>query len=310
MNRCIDNGHEGCPCTLAQSGNCLVCSRLNGGTCDDCSWQGACVYALYEQNGRQIIQERKNRLLPIKEVRTYGPNLKVFVLEADKGFCQKAGTAGAFVFVKTPETHDWFGAPISVLKSQPDHGLVHLAVCACGPKTNRVLQETKALHVRGVYYNALSGQRGLLLDPEETFVFAKGVAIAPLRNYLDGGSRYSRQLQNMYLFADLEKTGMDFFQDYFGDLAVRAVEIRDFAKEGLCSLERLDHLEAQCLGRARINVLALTSPYYVSQIQRAVGAGKMILRPTEGNMCCGEGICGACTKIDAYGRMIRRCKAD
>ena len=309
MNRCIDAGREGCPCALAESGDCLVCSRLGGGSCDDCGWQGTCIYTLYEQNGRQLIQERQNRLLDIAEIRTYGPNFKVFVLEADKGFCQRAQTAGAFVFVKTKKDHDWFGAPISVLKSEPDRGRLHLAVCACGPKTSRILQEEETLSVRGVYYNALSGQSHMLTDPEETYLFAKGVAIAPLRNYLDGGSRYRRQIQNLHAYIDLEKTGMDFFLDYFGDLPADAIRIRDFAREGLCSLEQLDYLERQVMARARINVMALTSPYYAAHVQRAVGKEKTILRPTEGNMCCGEGICGACTEVDRQGHLIRRCKA-
>lgn len=308
MNKCIDAGREGCPCVLAESGNCLVCPRFGGSSCDDCSWQGTCIYALYEQNSRKVIQERQNRMLSIREVRTYGSNLKVFVLEADKGFCQKAQTAGAYVFVRGEKDHDWFGAPISVLKAEPEEGLLHLAVCACGPKTSRILHAEKALMVRGIYYNGLAGRSSLLTDPEETFVFAKGVAIAPLRNYLDGGSRYRRHLTNLHLFADLDKTGMDFFKDYFGDLTADTIQIRDFAREGLCSLEQLDHLEGQSMARARINVLALTSPYYANHIQRAVGREKMILRPVEGNMCCGEGVCGACTEVDAWGRTIRRCK--
>ncbi len=310
MNRCIDAGREGCPCVLAESGNCLVCSRLRGGTCDDCSWQGVCIYGLYEQNYRRIVQERQNRLMTIREVRDYTPDLKVFVLEADKGYCQKARTAGAFVFVKTSEDHDWFGAPISVLKAEPERGLIHLAVCACGPKTIRIMEETSALMIRGVYYSALTGRGSLLTDPEETFLFAKGVAIAPFRNYLDGGSRYARQLRNLRAFVDLSKTGMDFFMDYFGDLGACAIQIRDFAREGLCSLEQLDYLEAQCQSRARVNVLALTSPYYANHIQRAVGKEKTILRPTEGNMCCGEGVCGACTYSNKNGNTIRRCKWD
>jgi len=309
MNRCIDAGREGCPCILAESGDCLVCSRLGGGSCDDCSWQGTCIYGLYEQNGRQIIQERQNRCLPIREVRTYGPDLKVFILEADKGFCQRAGTAGSFVFVKPASDPDWYGAPISVLKAEPEAGLIHLAVYACGPKTRRILQQTEALHIRGIYYSALTGQRSLLTDPEETWIFAKGVAIAPLRNYLDGGSRYTRQLRNMRLFVDLDKTGPDFFRDYFGDLPASAIEICDFVREGLCGQSRLEHLQSQCQGRARINLLALMSPYYVRQIQKIAGKEKAVLRPNEGNMCCGEGICGACTETDQQGRVIRNCKA-
>ena len=309
MNRCIDAGREGCPCVLAQSGNCLVCSRLGGGSCDDCCWQGTCIYTLYEQSRRRVVLERQARALEIEEVRHYGPNFKVFVLKADKGYCQKAQSAGAYVFVKRPEDHDWFGAPISILKSEPDRELLHLAISACGPKTSRILEETKKLSVRGIYYNALAGHGNLLADPEETFIFAKGVAIAPLRNYLDGGSRYRQYFQNLQAYIDLDKISMDFLKDYFGDLMAEAIQIRDFAKEGLCSLEQLDYLEMQAQTRARINVMALTSPYYAGHIQRAVGENKTILRPNEGNMCCGEGICGACTEVDQRGRTVHRCKA-
>ena len=310
MMECIDNGQEGCPCVLAESGDCLVCSRVPGGrgTCDNCNWQGTCVYMLYEQNGCRVIQERQNRELPIDRIRSYGPNLKVFVLEADKGYCQKAQRPGAFVFVKSADDQDWFGAPISVLKAEPDRNRLHLAVCACGPKTSRILQRTENLHVRGIYYNALAGQNSLLMDPEETFVFAKGVALAPLRNYLDSGKSSRRLLQNLRAIVDIEKVGMDFFLDYFGDLPVGAVQIRDFAREGLCAIEEQRHLQEQCLARSRVNVLALTSPYYVQRVREIVGKDKGILRPTEGNMCCGEGICGACTQTNAQGQIIRNCK--
>ena len=309
MSRCIDAGREGCPCTLAETGNCLVCSKLAGGTCDDCSWQGTCIYTLYEQSGRKIVSQRDNREFEIQEVRVYGPNMKVFVLKVDKGYCQKAQTAGTFAFVKRPGDHDWFGAPISILKSEPAAGLIHLAICACGPKTSHILQENSALVVRGIYYNALTGSGSMVDNPEETFVFAKGVAISPLRNFLDGGSRYRQHLKNMRIFADLDKIGADFFFDYFGDLPAGAVEIRDFSKDGLCSLEELDRLEERCIAKDRINVMALTSPYYANHIQRAVGKEKTILRPTEGNICCGEGICGACTSVDYNGNVIRNCKA-
>ena len=95
---------------------------------------------------------------------------------------------------------------------------------------------------------------------------------------------------------------MDFFLDYFGDLPAGAVEIRQFAKEGLCSLDDLDRLEAH----TEDNVFALTSPYYVRHIERA--SGSKVVRPTEGNMCCGEGVCGACTYSDENGNTVRRCK--
>ena len=61
-SRCIDAGRQGCPCALAECGQCLICAKLRGGTCQECSWQGTCIYSLYEQNGRSVILSRKDRL--------------------------------------------------------------------------------------------------------------------------------------------------------------------------------------------------------------------------------------------------------
>lgn len=358
-NRCIDAGRENCPCALAEAGSCLVCGRLSGGSCQNCGWQGTCIYTLYEQNGRRLIKGRQERLLSVEDIRVYSAGFRVFVLRADRGFCQKAQTAGAYVFAKAPSADRWYGMPVSVLKSEPDKGLLHLGICSCGPKSAGLLAETEQLCVRGVYYNALSGLSGLREDCRETVIFAKGIAIAPLRNFLDGGSRYAAKLPNPRLYVDLDKVGQDFFLDYFGDLPAEAVHIRQFAREGLwpdgavwrdgtpCrDVEARTGGEAwmdgeiwpdgeawpdgtsrkagkdrevwtdsaDCVddepcrdGQTVQNIFALTSPYYVRRIQKAFGTN--VVRPTEGNMCCGEGVCGACTYVDEQGHLIRQCKA-
>ncbi|MFQ9891574.1 MAG: hypothetical protein ACLRWH_00020 [Emergencia sp.] len=301
-NGCIDAGREGCPCALAEHGKCLACSRLSGGTCNDCSWQGSCIYTLYVQNSRKLIRGRESRILPIEEVKTYQEQFKVFILRADKGFCQKAQTAGAYVFVKGTEQDDWHDMPVSVLKAEPEKGLLHLGVCDCGVKSGSLFEAEEFLSVRGIYYNALSGLGKLLENPEEAVVFAKGIAIAPLRNFLDS-RRYEKWIANLKLFMDLDKVGMDFFRDYFGDLPICDMQVRSFAGEGLCDLDELDRLEAA----EYTNVFALTSPYYAEQVGRA--AAQDVVRPMEGNMCCGEGVCGACTCVDESGQTIHRCKA-
>lgn len=296
QNKCIDAGREGCPCSLAEYGRCLICGRLSGGTCEDCSWQGTCIYSLYQQNGRRIIPGRRERLLSVRETREYSQDFKVFVLEADRGFCQKAQTAGAYVFVRREEENGWYDAPISVLKSEPEAGLLHLGICRCGVKSSSLFRETEKLWVRGVYYNGLSGLGHLKESAKEALIYAKGIAVAPLRNFLDGRSRYNKWLRDMRIFVDLDKVGFDFFMDYFGDLPADAVEVKNFAEEGLGSLEFSEES----------NVFGLASPYYAAQIEQASGGAAV--HPTEGNMCCGEGVCGACTYVDELGHTVRRCK--
>lgn len=298
-NKCIDAGREGCPCMLAEYGRCLVCSKLNGGTCEDCSWQGICIGSLYRQNGRKTINHRKEQLLPVRQVRNYSRDFKVFIVEADRGFCQKAQTAGAYVFVRGEDCGKWYDAPISVLKAEPEAGLLHLGICRCGIKSDSIFlqaDKTQNLWVRGVYYNALSGMSNLKENVKGTLVYAKGIALAPFRNFLDGGYRYTKWLRDMRIFVDLDKVGFDFFMDYFGDLPAECVEVHNFAEEGI---GRIESAEA-------CNVFALTSPYYAQQL--AQEAGGRTVHPTEGNMCCGEGVCGACTYTDELGCTVRRCK--
>ncbi len=307
MNRCIDVGRQGCPCALAASGHCLVCSKLNGENCDNCGWQGTWIYTLYQQNGHHLAENRRLRPMDIVQTQNYNKDFKVFILQADRGFCQQAALAGAYVFARPEEELQWFDTPISILKSEPDKGLIHLGIYACGPKSTRIFQQTERLLVRGVYHNGLTGLNSLHRNPNKTIIFAKGIAMAPLRNFLDGGQRYTDYLNNLHLYMDLDKVGFDFFRDYFGDLPVGSIKVCSFAEGGLPAFDELPHLGSL----NGINIFALTSPYYAEQIQQAASAAGpriAILRPTEGNFCCGEGICGACTCSDSKGNTIRRCK--
>ena len=76
---------------------------------------------------------KKRTEVNIRSVRVYSDNFKVFVIGADKGFCQKAQTAGAYVFARPTTKEQWYDMPISVLKAEPNEGRLHLGVCGCGP---------------------------------------------------------------------------------------------------------------------------------------------------------------------------------
>lgn len=197
--------------------------------------------------------------------------------------------------------------PVSVLKAEPEEERIHLGISRCGVKSASILHAAERsgnfgmkIWVRGVYYNGLRGLAALRENAEKAVVFVKGIAAAPFRNFLDGGSRYTKWLSDMRIYADLDKVGYDFFYDYFGDLPAESVEIRSFAED--------------CMGEARdesgafenANVLALTSPYYADLIQKA--AEQKVVRPADANFCCGEGTCGACTCTDENGKTVHRCK--
>ena len=134
-SKCVDAGREGCPCELAEYGACPVCAKLAGGTCDDCSFPGSCIYSLYVQNGRKQVAGRRERLMQVETVKTYSEDFKVLVIKAEKGFCQKAQTAGAYVFVRAEGESRWHDMPVSVLKAEPEEERIHLGISRCGVKS-------------------------------------------------------------------------------------------------------------------------------------------------------------------------------
>lgn len=331
-HRCADAGRDNCPCQLGAYGKCPVCPRIGKqmadmSCCEDCGWSGTCIYTVYEQSLRQTSPIRRERVCRIVNVKNYLPDFRVFLLAADRGFCQKASAAGAYVFLRRQERGGWFDFPVSVLKAEPEKGLLHLGICGIGVKSRDVLQaeEGEALVVRGIFENALTvpdGSRQEKRKTEQAVVFAKGIAVAPLRNLLDGpptGVHKKLYPDKILLYLDTERIGWDFFLEYFGDLPAKSVHIEDFREhfqtagtgaaeisgkaEGL-GFADFDRLEGN--GLAEPDFYALTSLYYADFLQNLVG--RQIVRPVSGSLCCGEGICGACGFDDEEGRTVHRCK--
>lgn len=57
------------------------------------------------------------------------------------------------------------------------------------------------------------------------------------------------------------------------------------------------------------NIFLMVSPYYKDIIINKCGFDENdIIAPNHANMCCGEGICGACSYTDKDGVTVRRCK--
>ncbi len=294
MGKCIDSGKAGCPCALSTAEKCIICSRLNGGTCNDCNWSGVCIYMLFRQEGGKPLS-RKERKMKICDITTYNETFKVFTVQADKGMCQKAQEAGAYMFLRRTNDTNWYDTPVSVLKSEPENGIIHFGISETGPKSKRLLDEKNEFIVRGVYYNGISNIDKLRSDVKMNIVYGKGIAIAPFRNILDMKERYGAGITDVTLIYDDAKCGMDFFRDYFGDMCVAKIKICDFSEEKFL------------IGsNERKNIFAFTSPYYTNIIEQKYNQD--IVKPTEGNFCCGEGVCGACTVNNTEGNTIHRCK--
>lgn len=286
---CIDAGSENCPCLLAESGDCITCSRLQGKECCECNWRGVCIYNEYIQNGKKINNKRKNRKTRILKKIWYGEDLLVFVLQVSKGFALKASLPGSYVFLKTIEQNDCYSVPISVMKADPEKGELHLAVKVMAGKTKALAQANDEIEVRGIYRNGLIGlARVLKKEPQKVLCITKGVGFAPAANY----NMWAYGKDSVDMMIDLDKINQELVNDYLLKYPVNSIEYVDLNEK----IEVAAEYDA---------IMVLASDYFIETIKVPE---KKLVYSNNFHMCCGEGICGACTMVDDQGKSHKMCK--
>ena len=281
--KCVDAGSRRCPCQLMKAGQCYVCTMSRTGKCT-CgrNWEGVCPYTEYVVNGLKSGGLLKTFRARVLEVVSYSEQLKVVTLEVPAGFAQQCRAAGSFVLAESLGCK----VPLSVLRTGT--AAVELAVQPAGPKTMDLLDpERSEWEISGPFEAGLSGGHKLRKD-EPLLVIAKGTAVAPYVNLA--------QSLNGKLMIDGDKLTEDFLQEYVGT---------DY--EQICLGDEMDRAAAAIDSYSQVMFLA--SPYYTEKILEMRPERKDdIITANHANMCCGVGICGACSCTDKDGVAVRRCK--
>lgn len=316
MLNCIDAGSENCPCYLAVTGDCLVCSRLQGKDYCDCNWRGVCIYNEFIQGNKKVNNPRRDFVARIVERKFYKEDLVVYILDVGKGFAMKAERPGSYLFVKAEGAISFYDMPISVMKADTEKGQIHLAIKIISTKTKALLSERSNLVLRGPYRNGIHGITPIVKKKgknQNTLIIAKGIGIAP--GIL--ASQTFRYKGAVDMVIDTEKIGGELIRDYVE--AEQAVSSQDADEKGNEAIRYLSMTEQDAPGELELlmrrkqydNVILLMSDYYIEQIGRMV---KRVLPEADlavcnnFRICCGEGLCGSCTLDTSSGETIKMCK--
>ncbi|MBR5229489.1 MAG: hypothetical protein IKW01_01430 [Firmicutes bacterium] len=286
----MDRGRERCPCILMEAGQCYTCTMSRIGKCScNGSWQGTCPYNEFVQNGSKPVDGSNFFEAAVEGVTEYSDMLKVVRLKVSTGFAQKCREPGSYIMVKSLE----YKVPLSVLRTAVKGGagesFVELAIQPAGPKTKKLFMPGKACwEIGGPLCAGLTNVEKLDFS-RPVSVIGKGTAITP---YINIGERLSGEI-----FVDDEKLGRGFLEKYLGD--------REYTKISLATeLEKA----AEIIDRSD-QIIFLASPYYTEKILEMRPERKSdIITANHANICCGLGICGACSYTDKDGVTVRRCK--
>ncbi len=288
---CIDAGSAHCPCMLAACGECMICSRLAGKKYCDCDWQGVCVYNEFMQNGSLPSKLRGSDWYKIQKKIWYEKDLAVMRIEVPKGFAETASLPGSCVFIRAEGKPAAFDMPVSVMCADHENCTVDIAVKSCGPKSRELLNADKYVEMRGVYRNGLIGTEKIMTARNKRVLcLAKGVGLAPVVNYC----RWSAGRDSIDAVVDLEKINRFFAEDCLSSCKLNKL-----------TYDRLPLGDTTGFYGDYDVVMLCASDYYQENI--SIPEYKRVLS-NNFSMCCGEGICGACARVDENGTVFRMCK--
>ena len=303
--KCVDRGSARCPCALMEAGQCYTCTMSRKGKCD-CSvdWQGVCPYNEFLQEGS--VPAIKGGLpeefaAEVLEIRKYSEQLAVVRLGVGRGFARRCSLPGSFVMASVLGCR----VPLSVLRTGwGPGGWIETAVQPAGPKTKELLKScldrgeqnpgklSCLWKISGPFEAGLLN-RERLREAEPLTVITKGTAIAPFINIKEGFLKGMK----VKLLVDDDKLTEDFLADYLADCSWEKVSLTEDEEKILAAIDGADQ------------VMLLASPYYTERFlgMRPERKGD-IITANHANMCCGAGICGACSYTDKDGVTVRRCR--
>lgn len=308
---CIDCGTEFCPCKLAEAGECIMCSQLQGKCfCDCCNWKGVCVYQEFYNNGNKAKEGRKTYNCNMTKVDNLEDGLIMIKFEVPHKLAIDLVKPGSYIFIRTDENY-FYDIPISIMDSNIETNIVTIVIEARGIKTKRLLdsKEGEEIVIRGPYWNGVFGIDNINnLSNDNCLVLARGIGLAPMMPVV----RRLREKENsVELFVDTAPFKDDFSKEYVTEYSLESKETNLLGKGVLSDEGRF--IIQHSIRDKNIKHIHLAGAdiltYSVIEFLDEVGEKDVTLSCCNNfKMCCGEGICGACTARFSGHRVKRFCK--
>jgi len=307
---CIDAGTEYCPCKLAESGECLICSQCQGECfCDCLNWKGVCIYQDLYNNGNKAKEGRKTYDCIVKDVVNYENNLIIIKFEAPHKLVLDLVKPGSYVFIRT-DTNNYFDIPISIMNSDVENDIITIAVEIRGIKTTKLLniKVNENIVIRGPYWNGVFGIKNILAQKEsKALILARGIGLAPMMPVIKKLVSQNNELQ---LVSDKGSFEVNFASELLKDYPIKIYENNLLDKGILSDYAKVIIKDALEVGVDYIHIAgADILTYGVINYLNDINRNDVSLSCCNNfKMCCGEGICGACTARFSVHRVKRFCK--
>jgi NAD(P)H-flavin reductase len=305
---CIDAGTEFCPCHLAQTGDCILCSQLSGKKfCDCLNWKGVCIYQEYKWNGEKTKPGRKNYSCKIIKKLSIEKNAIILDISAPHELIKNLVHPGSYVFLRSPKTSIFYDCPISIMETNIDENIMTVAIEIKGIKTKSInfLSEGDNILVRGPYWNGDLGLRNIYKSREGTsLIIARGIGMAPMipvmkKLYANGN--------NIIVILDKANYKNPFISKHLEMCNATVINCNTLQNGGVS--EELKNKLTSLFENEKINLIHCSGPDILNyKVLEYIGDKVDFSCCNNAKMCCGEGICGTCSTRFKGHKVKKLCK--
>ncbi len=308
---CIDAGSEYCPCHLAETGDCILCSQLSGKKfCDCINWKGVCIYQEFMWNGKKAKEERETYLGKILEKNNIEDKTIVLTIALSHKLCQQLVYPGSFVFLRNKDDFGFYDAPISIMDANTEENFIKVAIeIRGGVKTKTIadLNENDDILVRGPFWNGgVLGLKNVYRAKNGTSILISrgGIGQAPLVPVMKKLNSNGNKI-----IAIIDNSGYEniLIKDYLRLYNAEVIELNTLKAGELT--EDLKNKLKEILAKEDINIIHCSSQdIIIYKLVEFLNDKVPISSSNNAKMCCGEGVCGTCT-VRYKGHIVKRlCK--
>lgn len=298
---CADAGGKYCPCHLAHSGDCIKCSLIRGEKVCECKWQGVCIYNELQHNKIVSVKERTELLCKIIERKEIEDNIYLIKMEIPKYLSRELSEPGAYVFLKDKDRESpYFNAPISVMDIDEDNNILELVVIPRGIKTKPLVSKNEII-MKAPYFNGIFGIKEIKSNKnQKCVVILDGLSQVNSINVI---KRLIRNDNEVEVFINEEDKRLEIVEEKIKNMGVSI------------NLFNLKDKEDKLINYIRNNNISFVYSCgliyfnkYILQLVDQIDEKIKFAIPNNNLICCGEGMCGACT-VRLNNCRIKTCKA-
>ena len=309
MLDCIDCGSEFCPCKLAENGECILCSQLNGKCfCDCANWKGVCIYQEFVNNNFKAKNTRQIFTCDIIKKENLEEDLLLITFKAPHKLCLDLVAPGSYIFIRTDE-NPYFDVPISILESNIETNEITLLVEIRGVKTKRLLKDDNKIIIRGPYWNGVFGLNNINLTKDSNaLILSRGIGIAPMIPVIRSLKNSNNEVdvvidKSPYKEVPVKEFLNKHITSFKEDNLITQGKLPDEMKVSIKKIIEEKNISLIYCAGADILIYSLID--YLNEIKRE---DIKLSCCNNSKMCCGEGICGSCTARFKGHRVKRLCK--